>query len=547
MKKLSKIFLCLLLILSVGVLSACTSYSDGPDTDEKGESYIGNIEGFKATYRPESFQFVDYYQNLAKNILTELVETFYLANEENISDDFAERKYQEYLNSLQEGENKLSFESYFNEIHIYFVDDIKSSVYLADVNSEGKRSYQANQQYRWSWYLGLSDGFLNYSPTSTETGYAKGYWEMTSGYFSEASPVLSWSFQPDIYQARQEFANYFIEKFTPALQVVILENLLGKTPTVFEVAPSKPHEITPNPTTLLPSLKQEFQLNATYVGIKPEDKTAITNYVLEKIIGSNKYNNSYFTKNDYQSIINNLWETKLANLKLFNESENKELEQSLYDTYPTNLIKDYAGNSFFLSSQTGKQFAHIERANYQSLVFMPTQVNYIYEIWLYLASDRIFDVRVYYRYYDYNTNTYFESTPKIVSTYIEQTFDETNPNNKGVTTFNFYKDGKETLYVTSPFDANIGNGVLKASTPKTFTPEVFEFYELKPSLNGFGSVAVLNTQKFRDLGQSYFEFVFDVVKTDPLADYNFKPALSAIWFANDYMIYNYQNGLPLFG
>ena len=111
--------------------SAC-AYSNGPSESFDGMSYIGNIDGFKATYRPESYPVEDYYSNFSQDIVYSLTDIFGLANlpintENEI--DIVRTSYNNYLSNPANYETEpLTYGEYENIYRVYFIDDIRNTM-----------------------------------------------------------------------------------------------------------------------------------------------------------------------------------------------------------------------------------------------------------------------------------------------------------------------------------------------------------------------------------------------------------------------------------
>ena len=537
-----KIVLALMLIFAL-TFSACT-YADGPTESSDGVSYIGNIDGFKATYRPQSYPVQDYYSNFSKDIIIELTKIFGQA-------DF-EVDLQTEHNAIYGGMNSgdegyMSYDTYVNSYKIYFLDDIRSSVYLYN---QQFNTYNArvSESYNWKWTIGPNNDFdFNQgSPNAYKT-----YFNGTPDTVENPNVVFNTVNDTAIKLERERFyfgisseEGYYVGKYAESLQVAILEILLGRTPTEFTYNFAT-GVISPSASALLPSLQAEYSKYATYIGIaKDTDIPKITNYILYKVIGSQKFNetdtNNYFSRTDYQDIIEQMiWNGVLENYDFSDNNGQNASLGSLYDIFPTNVIKDYEANSFFISSKDGQNFAHIPSGEYQSLVMMPTKDNYLYEMWYFLVSSKVLSVDVSYRYYDSATGNFYQSAPVTVQTQVESNFNESRAQ---ILNVNFYdEENEETLFLTKSFNQNIGNGILKASSSKYMDFQTKQYYKALPSVNGFGSVSVLDETAFISDGSSFFELVFDVHKdpAKPLEDYSFKVGMYSLFFASQSQINEY--------
>lgn len=547
-----RILLAFMLIFAL-TFSAC-AYSDGPSESSDGVSYIGNIDGFKATYRPQSYQIEDYYYNFSHDILSELTKIFGQAqlpvNQQTTEIDTVRELYDEYVSNPENYQTEPLTYKQFEEIYrVYFIDDIRNSIIqYADNDNymEVSDTYFANLTLKWIWNMNIGTDYSSLPGSSVD--YAKIFFETTSSAY-RAEMLFNSFLNDSLLKAEREnfYFNYYVGKYAQSLQVAILEILLGRTPTEFTYDITQ-NTITPSASSLLPSLQSDYEKYTTYVGISREiDIPKITNYILDKVIGAQKFSttnaDNHFSRDDYKEIIEEyLWEDALFEYNFSDSDGQSETLGSLYDIYPTNVIKDYSANSFFISSVDGQNFAHIPSGEYQSIVMMPTKDNYLSEIWYFLVADRILNIDVSYRYYDSAANTYYTSAKKTVKTQIESTFKDSKAS---ILSLSFYDNtNTETLFLTKPFNKQIGNGILNGN-PKYMNYETSKYYKAMPSVNGFGTVSVLDETAFVEDGSSFFEMVFDVHKdsSKPYDDYSFKIGMYGLFFAsqsqiNDYLLRN---------
>ena len=309
------------------------------------------------------------------------------------------------------------------------------------------------------------------------------------------------------------------------MQVAVLEIILGKTPTIFTTA-----NVDTAVSVLGSASLENNQVNATglmgelvkkgtYVGINDQALSQIKNYIVENVIGNQKFyetdQDNNFERQDYETVIDTIWQDRDSFMfkSIFDQIT---MEGCVFDEYPATYIKDYKSNSFFINSNDDIAFEHIESAEYQSILVMPSETQYLEEIWLFLVSDRQFKVNFYTRYYNHETNTLYVSDVKSVYTTVESEFKaESTP----IAEATFYND----IIKISEFDNNLGNDILKADNIVPMNLERSQYYSPQESLNNFGTISVFNPEAFAENDFSFAEIVFDVEKNSNLdQDYNFK-------------------------
>lgn len=537
--KVIKTIFSLAIAFAMVMFAGCT-HSD--DTDAG--AMIGNIEGMKASYRPVEYPVTDFYENFSKQILVELAKIFgqaeFPTNQQDKVDIIQELYDELYGNMDPPAQDYVQFEQNYR---IYFLDDIRSTVYLYSSEDQKYSAYVSTQD-KWKWTIGSVNDYEELE----DAGLAGIFFvEALNNLKLTAANAFSLLENENMKAERNNFyLNYYANKYTKNLQVAILQILLGKTPTQF-VYNFDNNTVTPNANDLLEGengLKKQYAKYTTYIGISFEqDIPKITNYILDNVIGSQKYNNAngHFSREDYKNIIEQvIWNNTLAQFSFSDQNGPNQQLGSIYSTYPALVVKDYSSNSFFISSRDGHAFDHIPSGAYQSIVLMPSQVKYLSEIWFFLVSEKTMNIKYHYRYYDAETDTYYVSSATKVTTTPESQFLEEESPYAGIIFKN--SKGQEILYKTQPFNNQIGDGVLAAAgTEKIITQDGAQYFKIIPSANGFGSVAVLNEDKFRQDNSSYFEIVFDVEKdpAKPEEDYSFKVGMYALWFASEQMVLDF--------
>lgn len=505
-KKIKKVVLSLVLFAVMLFSSACFS-----DYDPQGEgiNFVGNIQGLKATYRPETYNFYDFYYDFSYTTLDRLYSSMFFSPTN-----------QELINLYKQKNNVQNVDTNsddFKKFAVFAYSDINYSVNILKnqqqehVDPDGALSSEAyyyKTDISWNFNLDLSSEMHYFSANSAT---------------KNIDDIIAFYNQLDV--SNNQSYKQSLESTAKALQVVVLQTILGKTPTVFTSQNISSAETLLGEASLTngkveaTGLMGELVDNGTEVGISDIVLAKVKTYILENIIGIQKFaqNNqaNNFSQDDYGFLIDEIW----ARRELFEFSSifnQVDLQGCVFDEYPAICIKDYESNQMFVNSNEKIAFDHIESAEYQSIVVMPSQVQYLKSLWFYVASDKVMDINFYTRYYDYENNTlYISESQKLTTT----KFDE------------FQMEYAEVgeMHINSPkhiakIDTFNNNTSIKATNQIQMNYERSEFYMAEPSLNGFGSVSVLNTETFENqCGHGYIEIVFDVLKNaNEDEDYNFK-------------------------
>ena len=87
-----------------------------------------------------------------------------------------------------------------------------------------------------------------------------------------------------------------------------------------------------------------------------------------------------------------------------------------------------------------------------------------------------------------------------------------------------FNANNSTIIKLSDFNNEIDNNAIKAENEKSMKSSMAHLFTTQDSLNGFGTISVLNPHVFSGQnGSSYLEIVFDVIKdADDQNDYDFK-------------------------
>lgn len=521
--KILKSITCVVLLAVMLFFGGCFADAGGGE----GASFIGGIQGFKVNYRPKSYNYLDYYKSFAQTTLEELFETFYYnANNDNsaIAPD-REQRYAQTAYEQKYGEpvdkNSKKWQEYvayyFSDVHYSakILTNVNGSPIDPEQNSITSDFYYTKSNISWKWDTSQANLHALYDSSRQSASVIRYYDDII------------------IDQAKRELVTDLVEP----LQVATLQIVLGKTPTVFDQSNFSTVDKILGSATLVggnvqaTGLMNELVTKGSYVGISQDALAKIKEYILTNVIGSQKFAetnaNNHFSKQDYAFVLDQIW-AKKQNFHMKNTLDIDDTTDygCVFDIYPATALKDFESNSFFVNSDDKTAFQHIQKAEYQSIVIMPNKQQYLEEIWFYLASDRQMTVNYYTRSFDAKTGLVSVGPVKQVKTNIESEFVYEEASHGTVT---FYKNSEETIVRTEKFNNDIGGGIINTNGQAVaMTYPMSKYFVAVPSLNGFGSVSVLNHQKFAEAdGCSFIEIVFDVQKDgDDDKDYSFKVGMS---------------------
>lgn len=516
--------ICFVLLAVSLFFGGCFADSDGDEVAD----FIGGIQGFKVNYRPKSYNYLDYYKSFAETTLQELFETFYYnANNDNSAlVTEREQKYAQMAYEQKYGEPVVNKDdTQWQEYVVYYFSDIHYSTKVLknaggtaidpEQNPITSDFYYTKSDIAWKWDTSKNDlHALIDSPKQSAN--------ITIYYSSEI-----------VGKAKHELVTDLVKP----LQVATLQIVLGKTPTVFDQSNFSTADKILGSATLVGGnvqangLMNELVTKGSYVGISQDALAKIKEYILTNVIGSQKFSetnpNNYFSRDDYAFILDQIWAKKqYFHMKNTLNIDDETDYGCVFDIYPATALQDFPSNAFFVNSNDEQAFSHIPKAEYQSIVIMPNKQQYLEEIWFYLASDRQMTVNYYTRSFDAKTGLVSVGPVKQVKTNIESEFVYEEASHGTVT---FYKNSEETIVRTEKFNNDIGGGIINTNGQAVaMTYPMSKYFVAVPSLNGFGSVSVLNHQKFAEAdGCSFIEIVFDVQKDgDDDKDYSFKVGMS---------------------
>ena len=346
-------------------------------------------------------------------------------------------------------------------------------------------------------------------------------------------------------------------EFVDALTYAIYNLVLGVTPNDIT--------ISYNPTTGRPTLTVDgysatadkssvdialetviakFNKLGSYVGLTARDKTRITDYIIENVIGASAYAHNSRMKYDaiVEAVVN-----YCSSLTRIGTTEGKDDDDTFHDddldkAFPASEIVYFPYGTFFIDSDPddGDEFHGMPACEYQSVVLMPSAETSISDIWLdfrYDADndgDEIFDstkyldIKVSFRYYKGDGND------PIVKTVDMRVFDgPVDPGEDG-TTLEVELDTRDMFgepLKIGKFEIPEAIDASKAEDKTivlTGMVDARRYYKLLESSNGVGGYGVLN----KDLMTSaYIEIAFDVQKKagDETTNYSFNVGLSNIF------------------
>ena len=523
--------ICVILIAVMFLFGGC--FADF--VSKAGSSFIGGIQGFKVNYRPKSYNYFDYYKSFAQTTLEELFETFYY-NSNNDNSAIATEREQKYAQMAYNKKNNLDLQTPIDKDSAEWKEYV--IYYLSDIHYSTKIFTKANGTPIDSEQNPItSDFYYTKSNISWKWDSQTDFHALTDNTITSSEIIKYYKSTHNFEIIRESTGKIIEENFVKPLQVVTLQIVLGQTPTVFDKNNFSTAEDILGSATLVDGnvqatgLMHELVTKGSYVGISQDALAKIKEYILTNVIGEDKFSetnaDNYFSKDDYSFVLDQIW-AKSQNFHMKNTFDiNDETDYGcVFDIYPATVLQDFSTNTFFVNSKDNQAFQHIPKAEYQSIVVMPSEQQYLEEIWFYLASDRQMTVNYYTRSFDAKTGVVSIGPVKQVTTNIESEFVYEEAKHGTVL---FYKDNEETIVRTEKFNNDIGDGIINTNGQAVaMTYPMSKYFDAVPSLNGFGSVSVLNHQKFAEAdGCSYIEIVFDVQKDiDDDKDYSFKIGIS---------------------
>lgn len=505
-KKLSIFFV----LIFVGIFcSAC--FSDLDDTN----GIFGNLSGFKTTYRPNEYPYVDFYQDFAYDTLYNFYDVFYARFEQKYFEQIY--KQSNNVDTIDKtSEQWKQFEILFASDTQYSTNVLKNN-YGANIDPSGNtttQTYYYAENFSWNWPLKIDNSYHYFGSNTYCTNVAE---------ISEFYQNLK------INQTVLDAFKAQITTYANALQVNILQIVLGKQVTVFDnnfddAAAMLGTASLVDGNVVATGLKGELVKNGTVVGFDAQTKQKIIDCIVDNIVGEQKYNADNtklnFTRSDYVAVLEAIWaDEDVFVLKNTLDATDTKSYGYIFDSYPALCIQDFGKNTLFIDSDNSKAFKNIPSAQYQSVVFMTDGEAEFEEFWLFLASETQMTVKYYVRYFDKTSNTLYTSSTMQVQTVAESDFNaERSP--LCMVSLNFA--GGDSIRLEK-FNNQIGGGAIAADNAKTMNSDSGIFYDTNPSFNGYGTVAMLDQNAFSGAdGCSFLEIVFDVQKDSDTDNSSFK-------------------------
>lgn len=566
-------------IVCVTLTGCMGSDPDNPDTDTGGI----NIAGVKVLRKPlEGYDFdenvpetegtTDFYYSLSRNIIRQLLRTYgnynteYDVKYDNIFDMYYQKTGNAQMGELadQFGTNPDGF--------VYFYDAIRYQISSVNKDAETQNYVvTADTSRAWNWSLPyytsesdypvliyalngkgevsgdkISNEFINQGDTA-EFSY-----EFFSNYYSGAEILGTDQFQPANFQTA-----YVNEDYINGLTYAIYSLVLGLQPNQMSVSYDsglpvltvEGYPATADQTSAeraLEDVKILFNQLGSYVGLTERNKVAITNFVLDEIIGESaqvmpSLPSTYSYDLYYEDVVSAIVDYcgTLTTIGQANESTGED-ETTVGESFIASEVVDYPYTSFF-SSFEGDPFQHIDKPyEYQSFVIMPSKEVEITDIWLDFKYDAGKDGDLIYdesKFLDINVSVRWnkgDGSPVKVLTKFIRIYD------------GMYSFGAEGSFLEFELDLSEMEGgfgeVVKVgqfNCPEALIPNPLTQGRVIP-INGFTDARryykVIESESYGGYGVldesriegSYLEVAFDVVKQpgDTSTNYAFYTAIS---------------------
>lgn len=466
MKKIALRFFVSFLIIPVFFLSGCLFFFDNPD-----EYSEGQITTFKACYRAESYEIDNTISSYAKLVVGQLYSNFGILND---------YRYPSLIENKPDSDNN----SNYDKIRVQTDTD------GVEINND--------IFWRWTFLQNLDQA------TSLESG------ENAAGYYE--TPAL----QNAYYSA-------YVPVYSVAMEIVLYEIILGKTPTNFTIDINnelgstkvyadtlKTKEVFADEETEcepLLEIKNEFKTKAQYIGLTSANVQTLNDYILNKVIGDGIIGGIYdrVIVGGQNKILSFVVQQILQLEPIIEGSPD---QKSIYSPYPASYIKDFEGGSFYVGSGSNS-FEHIPALEYQSVVMLPDENDSYLSIFLAFESESDIEITASLKYCNNQIETVIDSQELSVKAGAWSVSD--------LCWFNFDSNNK-----VSAFSVN----QLKTSKQKVINNStgLANFY----SVTDNSKIGVLNKEK---INQAYFEFTFEVHKNSSKDYYPYKVGVFALWNA----------------
>lgn len=578
-KHLLKFFQIVFLGIVCLTLTACAGFDPDLDIDpDEIEDLTGGIsvEGVKVLRRPlDGYNFdenvpendgtTDFYYSFASDIISYL---FYTYGNFNSSIDAGNNLLLFLYNKTgneQVGELANQFETDPDEF-LYFYDAIRYQItdaqgvndpnadtvtVTADTSRGWNWSLTANVTYYSSLIYGLNSSLqengMLVSNTFTKEQFTYSFY---NEYYTGGQPFGTDYFDQDIFQSA-----YVNEDYINGLTYAIYSLVLGLEPNAMTVSYSSGSPVltiegytaTAQDTSAelaLKDVKITFNELGSYVGLTERNKLAITNFVLDEIIGENAQQLTGLYDLYYDDVVSAIVDYcgSLTRIGQANE-ETGEGETTVGDSFMASEVVDYPYTSFF-SSFEEDPFQYTKGPyEYQSFVIMPSKEVEITDIWLDFKYDAGKDGDLIYdesKFLDINVSVRWnkgDGSPVKVLTKSIRIYDGK------------YSFGAEGSFLEFELDLSEMEGgfgeVVKVgqfNCPKALIPNPLTQGRVIP-INGFTDARryykVIESESYGGYGVldesriegSYLEVAFDVVKQpgDTTTNYAFYTAISGLF------------------
>ena len=364
-----------------------------------------SLEGVKVLRKPLSYSFdenvpenngtTDFYYNLSNDIITYLFFTYGNFNADAESGGQWFSNLYSITQNAQVGELAEQFAANPDNF-VYFYDAIRHQVTSVQQDaSTHNYVVTADASRGWNWSLtaniagypslvyGLNsneqeNGVL-VSNTFTEAQFTYSYF---NEYYTGLRPIGTEIFVPTDFQSA-----YVNEDYINGLTYAIYSLVLGLEPNAMTVSYTsgapvltvEGYAATADQTSAeraLEEVKILFNQLGSYVGLTERNKTAITQFVLDEIIGERAQvmptlPSPYSYDLYYEDVVSAIVDYCGTRTTIGQASEETgEGETTVGDSFMASEVVDYPATSFFTTFDEDP-FAYVEASEYQSLVLMP--------------------------------------------------------------------------------------------------------------------------------------------------------------------------------
>lgn len=373
-----------------------------------------SLEGVKVLRKPLSYSFdenvpenegsTDFYHALANDIITQLFAVYGNFNNPSLiaMDENSMPLFDNILQQINSETNNAQLTELAEQLaanpddFVYFYDAIRHQVTSVQQDaSTHNYVVTADTSRAWNWSLtanvtdysslvyglnsNLQENGMLVSNTFTEEQFAYSFY---NEYYTGEQPFGTDYFNQDIFQ----FA-YINEDYINGLTYAIYSLVLGLEPNAMTVsyASGAPvltvegYAATADQTSAeraLEEVKILFNQLGSYVGLTERNKTAITQFVLDEIIGESaqidpSLPSPYSYDLYYEDVVSAIVDYcgTLTTIGQASE-ETGEGETTVGDSFMASEVVDYPATSFFTTFDEDP-FAYVEASEYQSLVLMP--------------------------------------------------------------------------------------------------------------------------------------------------------------------------------